>query len=88
MVARRNALAVTRFGLSVPRTVGDAVRRNRMKRLIRETIRAALPSLPGGIDLVVVPRRPDAPPTLATVRPALLELLARVAARLARAEAP
>ena len=36
---RANDLAFNRFGLSVPRAVGTAVQRNRVKRLLREALR-------------------------------------------------
>lgn len=47
-----------RLGLVASRKLGDAVRRNRAKRLIREVFRQT-PPLPGrqGIDIVVIPRR-------------------------------
>jgi len=51
-----NELAVTRLGLSVGRKHGGAVRRNRIKRLLREAFRLERPTLPIGLDLVVVPR--------------------------------
>ena len=55
----RNGLGVTRLGLSVSRKVGGAVRRNRVKRLLREAFRAVQRSLPAGLDLVVVARPHD-----------------------------
>ena len=45
-----------RLGLAVPRSVGPAVVRNRMKRLLREAWRELLPSVPGGRDYVLVAR--------------------------------
>ena len=45
-----------RLGLSVSRKVGGAVERNRVKRVLREQFSALEPSLPGGIDLVVIAR--------------------------------
>lgn len=53
-----NTAGQPRLGLVASRKLGDAVRRNRAKRLIREVFRQT-PPLPGrqGIDVVVIPRR-------------------------------
>ena len=45
-----------RLGLAVPRSVGSAVVRNRMKRLLREVWRELLPSVPAGHDYVLAAR--------------------------------
>ena len=55
--ARRNGLGHCRLGLSVSRKVGNAVVRNRWKRLIRDAFRTQKSQLPAGIDLVVRPRK-------------------------------
>lgn len=53
----RNDLGYSRLGLSVSRRVGNAVIRNRWKRLIREAFRRLRSQLPAGYDFVVRPRR-------------------------------
>jgi ribonuclease P protein component len=45
-----------RVGLAVPRAVGSAVVRNRMKRQLREAWRQILPEVPAGHDYVLVAR--------------------------------
>ena len=55
--ASRNELGITRLGLSVSRKVGNAVVRNRWKRLIRQAFRVQRLDLPQGLDLVVRPRK-------------------------------
>jgi len=51
-----NALGHPRLGLSVSRRVGNAIRRNRVKRLLRDAFRLLQHDLPAGYDLVVVVR--------------------------------
>ena len=48
--------AEPRFGFSVPRSVGDAVRRNRVKRQLRELWRVRLENVPPGHDYVLIVR--------------------------------
>lgn len=81
LFGRFNGLDVTRLGVSVSKKHGNAVARNRRKRLIREAFRIEQNSLPSGMDLVVVPRRNPAP-TLAGYRRSLSRLAARVLRRL------
>jgi ribonuclease P protein component len=64
LYARPNTVGHHRLGLTVPRRVGSAVRRNRIKRLIREAFRLQQHELPGSYDLVVVVR-PHPPAALA-----------------------
>jgi ribonuclease P protein component len=45
-----------RLGLAVPRSVGSSVARNRVKRLLRETWRELLPTVPPGQDYVLSAR--------------------------------
>jgi ribonuclease P protein component len=53
-----NAPGVARLGIVASRKLGDAVRRNRAKRLIREVFRRSDLLPPGkGLDVVVIPRR-------------------------------
>ena len=63
-----DADAEPRLGLAVPRSVGSAVARNRVKRLLREAWRELLPSVPTGQDYVLAAR-----PGLADPGPALDE---------------
>ena len=55
-----NTLGHHRLGLTVPRRVGNAVRRNRVKRLLREAFRLQQHELPGTHDIVVVVRPHEA----------------------------
>ncbi|MEI6289628.1 MAG: ribonuclease P protein component [Chloroflexota bacterium] len=45
-----------RIGISTSRAVGNAVKRNRAKRLIKESIRPFIPSIRKGYDLVLIAR--------------------------------
>jgi len=72
---------VTRLGIVVGRRHGGAVRRNRLKRRLREAFRQIQATLPAGVDLVAAPR-PGAEPTVAELRASLAALAERLAARL------
>lgn len=54
--AVRNELDQTRLGVSVSRKNGNAVKRARKKRLIREAFRLVQHQLPRGLDLIAIPR--------------------------------
>ena len=56
-----NGLAFSRLGLSVSRKYGNAVKRNRLRRLYREAFRLSKHELPTGLDLVLIPRSPNQP---------------------------
>ena len=77
MVAPNN-LEHSRLGLSVGKRYGNAVRRNRFKRLVREAFRTNREQLPNGFDIVVIPRT-RSEPTLEMVTSSLVGLVSKVA---------
>jgi ribonuclease P protein component len=78
-----NEAGTTRLGIVASRKLGDAVRRNRAKRLIRQIFRQT-PSLPvrPGIDVVVIPRRELFDAAYSSLESDFRRTLERCAARL------
>jgi ribonuclease P protein component len=76
-----------RLGCSVSRKVGNAVVRNRYKRLFREAFRLSQHDLPAGVDYVLIPR-PGSEPTLDAVTASLRKLAAQAARKLGDAKKP
>ncbi len=72
-----NGLPVSRFGISVSRRLGGAVRRNRVKRLLRESVRRQLDIIRPGWDVVLIARKGIVGKDLPSVDRALSELLGR-----------
>ncbi|HEY1066325.1 MAG TPA: ribonuclease P protein component [Pirellulales bacterium] len=80
LFAAPSAAGRPRLGLSVSRKVGNAVARNRWKRLVREAFRHQQSRLPA-IDLIVQPMLPE-PPALDVLKSELVRLARKLAARL------
>lgn len=54
---RENGLANTRYAVITPKHLGNAVRRNRIRRQVKEIIRHIYPRLDSGFDVVVIVRQ-------------------------------
>src|SRR5437667_8448923 len=77
-----NGLPYLRLGLSVSRKVGNAVLRNRLRRLYREAFRLTKHQMPLGFDLVLIPRSAQEP-TLESLKQSLPRLVGSLAKKLA-----
>ena len=75
VVAQRRSSPGHRLGLSVSKAHGRAVRRNKIKRILREAFRLERPTLPGRFDLILIPRPRSGRYDLAEIRAELVQLL-------------
>ena len=66
-----------RLGVSVSKDHGGAVRRNKLKRLLREAFRLERHRLPLGLDLVLIPRQRAEDFPLQALRAELVPLVER-----------
>ncbi len=79
MLTLPNGEERTRIGVSAGRSVGNAVRRNRAKRRLREAMRPHLETLPPGWDIVLLARKPLLEAEFNEIQAALRKLLKRAA---------
>ena len=77
-----------RYGLTATKKIGDSVRRNRGKRLVRESLRLSAALIRDGRDIVVVIRQRALVLRCQEAQTLLLDLLARGGALKRRASSP
>lgn len=85
MLAAPNRTGTTRLGIVASKKLGDAVHRNRAKRLIRDVFRRNVRVADGpALDLVVIPRRELFEAPFATLENDFRTVLRRCAGKLPR----
>jgi ribonuclease P protein component len=78
--ARPNQLEFSRYGISVSKRIGNAVIRNRVKRILREILR--LSPLNPGWDIILIARSPAVKTDYRQLNQSVNDLLSRVKAAL------
>lgn len=76
-VLKRNDQPQFRLGLSVSKRIGNAVTRNRVKRLVRESFHQLSDQIKFPYDFVVIARKPTSDMTFEEVKGSLIHVLNR-----------
>lgn len=74
---RRGSTARIRIGITTSRKVGNAVRRNRIRRLVREAFRQHPDLYPFPLDIVIIAKRGVRDFTYAAIRDELIDVITR-----------
>ena len=77
LVVAPNQVGRVRVGVAAGKRIGNAVRRNRAKRRLREIMRPLLPYIRPGYDLMLIARPPMNEAEFARIRSAVVTLLRR-----------
>lgn len=67
----------TRIGVLAGKSIGKAVRRNRVKRLMREALRPLLPEIKAGWKVLLIARKPITNAKLNEIQACLFQLITR-----------
>ena len=74
---RPNGLEISRFGWSIKKALGNAVRRNRIRRRLREILRLHRQEIATGWDIVIHPRSTAATTEFSPLAADLVKLVPR-----------
>lgn len=77
LVTQSNQAKNLRVGITAGKAIGNAVQRNRAKRLLREAMRSLIPNIASDTDLILVARTKLVTASLTDVTSALTNLLER-----------
>jgi len=70
-----NECGFSRLGISVSKSFGKAVERNRIKRLVREAFRLNQNEIPSGYDYLILIKKKIEQPTFEQIQEAFLSLI-------------
>ena len=77
LITLPNETEKSRFAVAAGRSIGNAVQRNRAKRILREKLRPMIPGISAGRDVILLARKPFPTASDTEIKTALSTLLSR-----------
>lgn len=75
MYLRKNELGYSRIGYTITKKIGNSVKRNKIKRRLKEIMRENFDNIDGEYDIILIPKKNSANIDFKTLKSAVIHIL-------------